>query len=130
MVMRPFLRHSDGDQIVYAESLRLCPEFSNGVKLYHAGDTTSSAICHHPDLYAHQIAMLPIGTVSLCSPTRIRLRCKLLQPEIVIPITLDAFRCDDRRRELQKLVRREVLERNGADDFLDQRWEKKNRKEE
>ena len=53
----------DGDEIVYGgEACGYVVEFSNGVKIYHAGDTNvfgDMAIIR--ELYAPEIVMLPIG---------------------------------------------------------------------
>ena len=53
----------DGDQIIYGgEACGYVVEFSNGVKIYHAGDTNvfgDMAIIR--ELYAPEIVMLPIG---------------------------------------------------------------------
>ena len=61
---------TDGDQIVYGgEACGFVIEFSNGVKIYHAGDTNvfgDMAIIR--DLYAPEIAMLPIGDHYTMSP--------------------------------------------------------------
>src|SRR5260370_21919620 len=53
----------DGDEMVYGgEACGYVVEFSNGVKIYHAGDTNvfgDMAIIR--DLYAPDIAMIPMG---------------------------------------------------------------------
>jgi L-ascorbate metabolism protein UlaG (beta-lactamase superfamily) len=83
----------DGDQIVYGgEACGYVMEFSNGVKIYHAGDTnvfSDMAIIH--DLYAPKIAMLPIGDHFTMSPREAAYACKLLKPETVIPMHFGTF---------------------------------------
>jgi L-ascorbate metabolism protein UlaG (beta-lactamase superfamily) len=83
----------DGDQIIYGgEACGYVLEFSNGVKLYHAGDTnvfSDMAIIH--DLYAPKIVMLPIGDHFTMSPREAAYACKLLQLEIVIPMHFGTF---------------------------------------
>jgi L-ascorbate metabolism protein UlaG (beta-lactamase superfamily) len=83
----------DGDQIVYGgEACGYVLEFSNGVKLYHAGDTNVfSDMAIIRDLYAPKIVMLPIGDHFTMSPREAAYACKLLQPEIVIPMHFGTF---------------------------------------
>ncbi len=104
----------DGEQIVYGgEACGYVLEFSNGVKLYHAGDTSvfgDMAIIR--ELYAPKIAMLPIGDLYTMSPREAAYACKLLQPETVIPMHFGTFPpLTGTPAELQKLVPNvEVLE--------------------
>ena len=83
----------DGDQIIYGgEACGYVLEFSNGVKLYHAGDTnvfTDMSIIR--DLYAPEICMLPIGDRFTMSPREAAYACKLLQPKYVIPMHFGTF---------------------------------------
>lgn len=83
----------DGDQIVYGgEACGYVLEFSNGVKLYHAGDTNvfgDMAIIR--ELYAPKIAMLPIGDQFVMSPREAAYACNLLKPETVIPMHFGTF---------------------------------------
>jgi L-ascorbate metabolism protein UlaG (beta-lactamase superfamily) len=84
---------SDGDQIVYGgEACGYVVEFSNGVKLYHAGDTAvfgDMAIIR--ELYAPDIAMLPIGDHFVMSPREAAYACNLLKPKTVIPMHFGTF---------------------------------------
>jgi L-ascorbate metabolism protein UlaG (beta-lactamase superfamily) len=104
----------DGDQIVYGgEACGYVLEFSNGVKLYHAGDTAVfSDMAIIRDLYAPKIAMLPIGDHFTMSPREAAYACKLLQPETVIPMHFGTFPAlTGTPGEFQKLVPNvEVLE--------------------
>lgn len=81
-------------------------EFSNGVKLYHAGDTNVfSDMAIIRDLYAPKIVMLPIGDHFTMSPREAAYACKLLQPETVIPMHFGTFPVlTGTPSELQKLV--------------------------
>jgi L-ascorbate metabolism protein UlaG (beta-lactamase superfamily) len=83
----------DGDQIVYGgEACGYVVEFSNGVKIYHAGDTNvfgDMAIIR--DLYAPDIAMLPIGDHYTMGPREAAYACKLLKPKTVIPMHFGTF---------------------------------------
>jgi L-ascorbate metabolism protein UlaG (beta-lactamase superfamily) len=83
----------DGDDIVYGgEACGYVVEFSNGVKIYHAGDTNvfgDMAIIR--DLYAPPIAMLPIGDHFTMSPREAAYACNLLKPKTVIPMHFGTF---------------------------------------
>ncbi|HYU47311.1 MAG TPA: metal-dependent hydrolase [Terriglobales bacterium] len=97
----------DGDQIVYGgEACGYVLEFSNGVKLYHAGDTNvfgDMAIIR--DLYAPKICLLPIGDRFTMAPREAAYACKLLEPETVIPMHFGTFPLlTGRPSELQALV--------------------------
>ena len=84
---------TDGDQIVYGgEACGYVIEFSNGLKIYHAGDTNvfgDMAIIR--DLYAPEIAMIPIGDHYTMSPREAAYACKLLKPKTVIPMHFGTF---------------------------------------
>lgn len=97
----------DGDQFVYGgEACGYVVEFDNGVKIYHAGDTNvfgDMAIIR--DLYAPQIAMLPIGDHYTMSPREAAYACNLLKPSAVIPMHFATFPVlTGRPSDLSKLV--------------------------
>jgi L-ascorbate metabolism protein UlaG (beta-lactamase superfamily) len=97
----------DGDQIIYGgEACGYVLEFSNGVKLYHAGDTNvfgDMAIIRN--LYAPTIVMLPIGDHYTMSPREAAYACRLLKPEVVIPMHFGTFPVlTGRPSQLQELV--------------------------
>lgn len=97
----------DGDQIVYGgEACGYVLEFSNGVKIYHAGDTNVfSDMAIIRDLYAPKIVMLPIGDHFTMSPREAAYACKLLKPETVIPMHFGTFPVlTGTPAELQKLA--------------------------
>lgn len=97
----------DGDQIVYGgEACGYVLEFSNGVKIYHAGDTNVfSDMSIIRELYAPKIAMLPIGDHFTMSPREAAYACKLLKPETVIPMHFGTFPVlTGRPSQLQELV--------------------------
>jgi L-ascorbate metabolism protein UlaG (beta-lactamase superfamily) len=83
----------DGDQIVYGgEACGYVVEFSNGIKIYHAGDTNvfgDMAIIR--ELYAPDIAMLPIGDHFTMGPREAAYACNLLKPKTVIPMHFGTF---------------------------------------
>jgi L-ascorbate metabolism protein UlaG (beta-lactamase superfamily) len=83
----------DGDQVIYGgEACGYVLEFSNGVKIYHAGDTNVfSDMAIIRELYAPEIAMLPIGDHFVMSPREAAYACKLLNPETVIPMHFGTF---------------------------------------
>jgi len=83
----------DGNQIVYGgEACGYVLEFSNGVKLYHAGDTNVfSDMAIVRELYAPEICMLPVGDRFTMSPREAAYACKLLKPETVIPMHFGTF---------------------------------------
>jgi len=98
----------DADQLIYGgEACGYVIEFENGVKIYHAGDTNvfgDMAIIR--DLYAPQIAMLPIGDHYTMSPREAAYACNLLKPSAVIPMHFGTFPVlKGRPSELSKLVR-------------------------
>jgi L-ascorbate metabolism protein UlaG (beta-lactamase superfamily) len=97
----------DGDQLVYGgEACGYVIEFSNRLKIYHAGDTNvfgDMAIIH--DLYSPEIAMLPIGDHYTMSPREAAYACNLLRPKTVIPMHFGTFPfLIGRPGELQNLV--------------------------
>ena len=83
----------DGKQMVYGgEAVGYVVDFSNGIKIYHAGDTCvfgDMAIIH--DIYAPEICMLPIGDHYTMGPREAAYACKLLKPKTVIPMHFGTF---------------------------------------
>jgi L-ascorbate metabolism protein UlaG (beta-lactamase superfamily) len=83
----------DGDELVYGgEACGYVIEFENGVKIYHAGDTNvfgDMRIIH--DLYAPDIAMLPIGDHFTMGPREAAYACELLKANTVIPMHFATF---------------------------------------
>jgi len=97
----------DGDEIVYGgEACGYVVEFANGVKIYHAGDTNvfgDMAIIR--ELYAPEIAMIPIGDHYTMGPREAACACNLLKAKTVIPMHFGTFPVlTGRPGELQKLV--------------------------
>jgi L-ascorbate metabolism protein UlaG (beta-lactamase superfamily) len=98
---------TDGDQIVYGgEACGYVIEFANGMGIYHAGDTNvfgDMAIIR--ELYAPDIAMIPIGDHYTMSPREAAYACKLLRPKTVVPMHFGTFPIlTGRPSDLQKLV--------------------------
>jgi L-ascorbate metabolism protein UlaG (beta-lactamase superfamily) len=83
----------DGNELVYGgEACGFVVEFSNGLKIYHAGDTNvfgDMAIIH--ELYAPDIAMLPIGDHFTMGPREAAYACNLLKAKTVIPMHFATF---------------------------------------
>jgi L-ascorbate metabolism protein UlaG (beta-lactamase superfamily) len=97
----------DGDQIIYGgEACGYVVEFASRLKVYHAGDTAvfgDMQIIH--DLYAPEVAMLPIGDHFTMSPREAAYACKLLRPKTVIPMHFGTFPLlTGTPSEFQKLV--------------------------
>ena len=104
---------TDGDQIVYGgEACGYVIEFSNGEKIYHAGDTNvfgDMAIIR--ELYAPEIVMIPIGDHYTMGPREAAYACNLLKPKTVIPMHFGTFPVLlGTPAELRKLVSAEVLD--------------------
>ncbi len=84
-------------------------ELENGLKLYHAGDTCAFSdmqLIH--ELYAPDIAMLPIGDFYTMGPKGAALSARLLGVKQVIPMHYGTFPAlpgtpDGLRDELKKL---------------------------
>jgi len=67
-------------------------EFASGLKIYHSGDTAvfgDMAIIR--ELYAPEIAMLPIGDRFVMSPREAAYACNLLRSKTVIPMHFGTF---------------------------------------
>jgi L-ascorbate metabolism protein UlaG (beta-lactamase superfamily) len=78
----------DGDQLIYGgEACGYVIEFSNDLRIYHAGDTNvfgDMRIIH--ELYAPEIAMIPIGDHYTMGPREAAYACNLLETETIIPM--------------------------------------------
>jgi L-ascorbate metabolism protein UlaG (beta-lactamase superfamily) len=96
----------DGNTVYGGEPCGYVLELPGGVKLYHAGDTAvfgDMKIIH--ELYAPEIAMLPIGDHYTMGPCEAAYACKLLQPKTVIPMHFGTFPVlTGRPEDLRKLL--------------------------
>jgi L-ascorbate metabolism protein UlaG (beta-lactamase superfamily) len=97
----------DGDELIYGgEACGYVVEFANGLKIYHAGDTNvfgDMAIIR--ELYAPEIAMLPIGDHYTMGPREAAYACNLLKPKYAIPMHFGTFSVlTGTPNALQKLV--------------------------
>lgn len=83
----------EGDEFVYGgEACGYVIEFDNRIKLYHAGDTNvfgDMAIIR--ELYAPEIALLPIGDHYTMGPREAAYACNLLKPNALIPMHFATF---------------------------------------
>jgi L-ascorbate metabolism protein UlaG (beta-lactamase superfamily) len=67
-------------------------EFPNGFVAYHAGDTAVFKDMELiRELYHPELAMLPIGSHYVMSPTEAALACRMLRPRWVIPMHYGTF---------------------------------------
>ena len=84
---------TDGEEVVYGgEACGYVVAFENGVKIYHAGDTMAFSdmkIIH--DLWAPQIAMLPIGDHYTMDPRQAAYAAEMLRPKMIIPMHFATF---------------------------------------
>jgi len=103
--------HSGGidivDPIIYGgEPCGYVVEFAGGLKIYHAGDTAVFGDMQIiREIYAPELAMLPIGDYYTMGPREAAYACKLLRPKAVIPMHWGTFPVlTGRPAELKKLV--------------------------
>jgi L-ascorbate metabolism protein UlaG (beta-lactamase superfamily) len=86
------IMEDDGSIVYGGEACGYVIELKSGLRLYHAGDTAAFSdmqIIH--DLYAPEVAMLPIGDHFVMSPREAAYACKLLRPRYVIPMHFGTF---------------------------------------
>ena len=97
----------DGDHFVYGgEACGYVIEFANGLKFYHAGDTNvfgDMRIIH--ELYAPDIAMIPIGDHYTMGPREAAYASNLLKAKTIIPMHFGTVPVlTGRPSELHKLI--------------------------
>lgn len=86
------IQEDDGSIIYGGEACGYVITFDNGLKLYHAGDTAVfSDMAIIRDLYAPDIACLPIGDHFTMSPKEASYACNLLRPKAVVPMHFGTF---------------------------------------
>jgi L-ascorbate metabolism protein UlaG (beta-lactamase superfamily) len=100
------IQDDDGSIGYGGEACGYVVQFENGLKLYHAGDTAvfgDMALIR--DLYAPEIACLPIGDHFTMSPKEAAYACRLMRPKVVIPMHFGTFpMLTGTPSELKKLV--------------------------
>ena len=82
----------EGKMIPCGEAGGFVVQFPNGFTIYHAGDTavfSDMQLIH--DLYHPELALLPIGSHYVMSPTEAALACRFLKPKWVIPMHYGTF---------------------------------------
>ncbi len=86
------IKDDDGSFIYGGEACGYVLEFSNGLKLYHAGDTNVFGDMNIiRELYSPDVAMLPIGDHFTMGPLEASYACNLLRPKVVIPMHFGTF---------------------------------------
>jgi L-ascorbate metabolism protein UlaG (beta-lactamase superfamily) len=77
----------DGGQVVYGgEPCGFVITLEDGTRIYHAGDTAVfSDMALIGELYAPDIAILPIGDLYTMSPREAAVAARMLQPKYVVP---------------------------------------------
>jgi L-ascorbate metabolism protein UlaG (beta-lactamase superfamily) len=83
----------DGDQVIYAGvAAGLVLTVEAGPVLYHAGDTNAFKDMELiREIYAPDVAMLPIGDHYTMGPKEAALAVRYLQPKVVLPIHWGTF---------------------------------------
>lgn len=107
----------DGAQVVYGgEPCGYVITLEDGTRIYHAGDTAVMAdMALIGELYAPEIALLPIGDVYTMGPREAAVAARLLKPRYIVPAHYGTFPAltgtpEALREELKKLgVECEVL---------------------
>ena len=86
------IQEDDGSITYGGEACGYVIEFDNGLKIYHAGDTNVFGDMRIiRDLYAPDIALLPVGDLFTMSPREATYACQLLRPKWVIPMHFGTF---------------------------------------
>jgi len=86
------IQEDDGSIVYGGEACGYVLELPGGVKVYHAGDTgVFSDMAIIRELYAPEVALLPIGDHFTMGPREAAHACKLLQPKYVIPMHFGTF---------------------------------------
>ncbi len=100
------IQDDDGSIVYGGEACGYVLELPGGVKLYHAGDTAVFGDMQIiRELYAPEIALLPIGDHFTMGPREAAKACMLLEPKTVIPMHFGTFpMLTGRPGELKKLV--------------------------
>jgi L-ascorbate metabolism protein UlaG (beta-lactamase superfamily) len=100
------IEEDDGSIIYGGEACGYVLELPGGVKLYHAGDTAVFGDMQIiRELYAPEIALLPIGDHFTMGPREAAHAVMLLQPKTVIPMHFGTFpQLTGQPGELRKLL--------------------------
>ena len=86
------IQEDDGSIIYGGEACGYVMEFSDGLRIYHAGDTAPFADMQIiSDLYEPDVAMLPVGDHFTMGPREAAYAIEMLQPKLVIPMHFGTF---------------------------------------
>lgn len=86
------IQEDDGSIIYGGEACGFVMEFSDGLVIYHAGDTGVFGDMEIiADLYAPDVVMLPIGGHFTMGPLEATYACEMLRPRVVIPMHYGTF---------------------------------------
>lgn len=77
----------DGGQVIYGgEAAGFVITLEDGTRIYHAGDTAMfSDMALIGELYAPDVALLPIGDLYTMSPREAALAARMLKPKWIVP---------------------------------------------
>jgi len=99
----------DGGQIIYGgEPCGFVITLEDGMRVYHAGDTGVHAdMALIGELYAPEVALLPIGDLYTMSPREAAVAARMLKPRYIVPCHYGTFPVlsgtpDQLREELAK----------------------------
>jgi len=83
----------DGGQVVYGgEACGYVLTLEDGTRIYHAGDTAVFGdMALIAELYAPEIALLPIGDLFTMSPREAAVAARLLRPRYIVPAHYGTF---------------------------------------
>ena len=83
----------DGGEMVYGgEPCGFVIRLENGARIYHAGDTgVFSDLALIREIYAPEVAILPIGDHYTMSPREAAVAARLLQPQVIVPAHFGTF---------------------------------------
>ncbi|MGH2400452.1 MAG: metal-dependent hydrolase, partial [bacterium] len=107
----------EGGQVIYGgEACGFVVTLEDGTRIYHAGDTAVHAdMALIGELYAPEIALLPIGDLYTMSPREAAVAARMLKPKVIVPAHYGTFPAlsgtpEMLRDELEKLgVRAEIV---------------------
>ncbi len=86
------IQEDDGSIIYGGEACGYVLEFSDGLRIYHAGDTAAFADMQIiSDIYEPDVAMLPIGDHFTMGPREAAYAIEMLEPRLVIPMHYGTF---------------------------------------